>query len=41
MEEFLSGNFLYLKPKKGSDRTAYELETVEHYAVRFLQGMMG
>eukprot|EP01029_Cantina_marsupialis_P009144 TRINITY_DN2137_c0_g5_i1.p1 TRINITY_DN2137_c0_g5~~TRINITY_DN2137_c0_g5_i1.p1 ORF type:complete len:3984 (-),score=1416.37 TRINITY_DN2137_c0_g5_i1:203-12154(-) len=31
MDEFLSGNFLYLAPKKGSERTAYDLEVVEHW----------
>ena len=34
MDEFLAGNFLYLRPKAGMGRTAYDLETAEHYEVR-------
>ena len=31
MDEFVAGNFLYLRPKRGMDRTAYDLETCEHW----------
>jgi hypothetical protein len=31
MDEFIGGNFVYLKPKEGVSRTAYDLMTVEHH----------
>ncbi len=31
LEEFLGGNFVYLRPKAGLQRTAYDLECVEHF----------
>ena len=31
LEEFLGGNFVYLRPKIGLQRTAYDLECVEHF----------
>ena len=31
MDEFVAGNFLYLRSKRGMDRTAYDLETCEHW----------
>ena len=31
LEEFLGGNFVYLRPKNGLQRTAYDLECVEHF----------
>lgn len=31
MDEFMAGNFLYLRPRQGMDRNAYDLETCEHW----------
>lgn len=33
LEEFNSGNFIYLVQREGADQTMYDLEVVEHYAV--------
>jgi dynein heavy chain, axonemal len=31
LEEFLAGNFIYLRPKMGLQRSSYDLECVEHF----------
>lgn len=31
MDEFVAGNFLYLRPKMAMERSAYDLETCEHW----------
>ena len=31
MDEFIAGNFLYLRPKANTSGSAYNLETVEHF----------
>jgi dynein heavy chain len=31
LQEFLAGNFIYLRPKQGLQRSAYDLECVEHF----------
>jgi dynein heavy chain len=33
LEEFVEGNFLYLRRKRGPEYTVYDLETVDHYKV--------
>ena len=34
LQEFESGNFLYLQRKPNTDQVVYDLEVVEHYQVR-------
>ena len=33
LEEFLAGNFIYLRPKRGLQQTSYDLECVEHFEI--------